>query len=110
MTRPNVLGFLAAPDRETTLHAVAIAFGKVRQSGVTYKEMAKVLECCDDTIANAVSEKSLLSFDVVARLCYFWPDHCAAIMQLWAPGVAEPSTADRLDRIEREVLALRRVA
>lgn len=110
MTNGNVLGFLAAPDRETSLRAVSMALLKVRSiDGMTCEKLGKLLECSADTVRNASNEETLLSFDHVARLCYLFPDESAPIRQLWEP-VESPTPAERIDRIERELDALRRLA
>ena len=108
MTIGNVLGFLAAPDREVSLRAVSLSVLKIRTTGLTYKEIAKAIEVSADTVAGAANEESLLSFDAVARLCYFWPEETAPIQELFGPAPQEPTLGDRLVRIERELAAIRR--
>ena len=110
MATGNVLGFLGAPDREITLHAVSLAVLKIRTSGHTYKEIAKAIDVSPDTIEAAAAEKSLLSFDAVARLVYLFPAEARAICELMAPPCEQPTVADRLERIERELDAIRREA
>lgn len=108
MTIGNVLGFLAAPDRETSLRAVSLSVLKIRTTGLTYKEIAKAIEVSADTVAGAANEESLLSFDAVARLCYFWPEETGPIQELFGPGPEQPTFDDRLAQIERAVAAIRR--
>lgn len=110
MTNGNVLGFLAAPDRELSLRAVSIALAKVRGSGKTWKEIAKALECSTDALGTAVAEKSMLSFDSVSRLLYFWPDEAAPVRQLWERAETPLTVAERCERIERDLDAIRRAA
>ena len=111
MTKGNVLGILAAPDRETSLRAISLALLKVRAShGLTYKELGKMLECSADTVEGATNEKSMLSFDAIARLGYFFPDEFGIVCELWACTDRKPTVADRLERIERELDAIRREA
>jgi hypothetical protein len=108
MIAPNVLGFLAAPDRETSLKAISLAVLKIRTSGHTYKEIAKAVDVCAETVAGAANEANLLGFDAIARLCYFWPEETSTIKELFGIGFTAPTAAERLSRIEREAAALRR--
>lgn len=109
-TPPNVFGFLSAPDRNATLFAISKALLSIRQTGVTYKAIARALDVSDDTIANAVSENSLLSTDAVLRLCYFFGDHAAPVRDLILPP-AEPQTLDeKIVSIQRQLDGLRGMA
>ena len=111
MTSGNVLGFLAAPDRETSLHAISLVLLKIRATpGMTCEKLGKTLDCSADTVRAASNEETLLSFDTVGRLLYFFPEHCGPIHELWSGAVETPTIADRLERIERELDALRREA
>lgn len=111
MTNGNVLGFLAAPDREDSLRAVSLALLRVLSNPEnTRKKVAKALECSTDTIAGAIAEESLLSFDSIARLGYFFPDEFALVAELWGRATDEPTVEDRVARIERELDAIRREA
>lgn len=105
---PNVFGFLAAPSREASLHAIAKVILAVRSAGITYKEIARAIDVSPDTIEGAAVEKSLLSFDAVARLVYLFPNETRAICELMRPPVEQPTSAERIERIERELEALRR--
>ncbi|CAB5162517.1 hypothetical protein UFOVP152_33 [uncultured Caudovirales phage] len=108
--RPNVFGFLSAPTREASLHTIAKAILSVRSMGVTYKEIAKAIDVSADTIEGAASEKSLLSFDAVARLVYLFPDVTGIVCELMQPPCERPTVSDRLERIEREISAIRKEA
>ena len=111
MTDGNVFGFLAAPGRECSLRAVSLALLKVRSiDGMTCEKIGKTLECSADTVRNASNEEGMLSFDCVARLCYFFPEETRPITQLWNRAVETPTVADRLERIERELDAIRKEA
>lgn len=110
MATGNVLGFLGAPDREITLHAVSLAVLKIRTSGHTYKEIAKAIDVCPETVAGAANEANLLAFDAIARLCYFWPEETATIRELCGFAPQSLTIADRLARIERELDAIRKEA
>jgi len=110
MTRPNVLALLA-PDRANCLTSISRALLRIRASGVTCAQLGKVLGCCPDTIEGASNEKSLLSFDSVALLAFHFPDEWAAVEALWTCRAdPAPSIVDRLERIEREINAIRKVA
>ena len=111
MTNGNVLGFLSAPCREISLRAISLALLKVRSiDGMTCEKLGKTLECSADTIRNASNEETMLSFDAVARLLYFFPDETGPIRELWGCAEERPTVATRLERIERELDAIRREA
>lgn len=111
MTDGNVFGFLAAPGRECSLRAVSLTLLKVRSiDGMTCEKLGKTLECSADTIRNASNEEAMLSFDCVARLCYFFPEEARPITELWNRAAAKPTVDDRIERIERELAAIRREA
>lgn len=108
---PNVLGFLAAPSEADCHHAVSLALLKVRSiKGMTCDNLAKLLDCSAETIRNASNEKTLLSFDSIARLCYLFPLESTPIHELWDGPAEQPTPAERFERIERELVALRAVA
>jgi len=107
---PNVFAFLAAPSRDASLFAVAKVVLAVRGLGLTYKEIAKAIDVSPDTIEGAAAEKSLLSFDAVARLCYLFPGEAAPLFDLMRPTREQPTTAERIERIERELSAIRKEA
>lgn len=109
MTRANVLSLFAAPGREECLASISRALLRIRASGVTCAQLGRVLACCPDTIEGASNEKSLLSFDSVALLAFHFPDEWALVESLWTCRAVEtPSIADRLDRVERDLAAIRR--
>lgn len=111
MTNGNVLGFLAAPDRQVCLRAISLALLKVRaHDGMTCEKLGKAIDCSADTVRNASNEEALLSFDCVARLCYYFPEETGSVQQLWAGPVEAPTVDERFERIERELIALRKVA
>ena len=107
---PNVLGIFGAPTREDSLRAISRCLLRVRADhGLTACQFGKLLDCSDETVNNAINEKSLLSADSVARLGYFFPDEFALVEELWPSSAAPaPSVEDRFDRLERELNALRR--
>lgn len=112
MSSGNVLGFLLAADRNLCLRAISLTLLKVRAiDGITCEKLGKSIECSADTIRNATNEETLLSFDVIVRLCQLFPDEAKPILELFAMTAPEaPTVADRLERIERELDALRREA
>ena len=108
MAGGNVLALLA-PAKANCLTAVSRALLRIRASGVTCAQLGKVLECCPDTIEGASNEKSMLGFDHIALLAFHFPDEWALVESLWTCRAVEtPSIADRLDRVEREISAIRR--
>jgi hypothetical protein len=110
MTNGNVLGFLAAPSREISLFGISRAILRVRETGANYKEIAKALECSADTISGAVAEQNLLSFDAVARLCYFWPAETQVIQELWGRAEGVLTADDHAQAIARHTAALAKLA
>lgn len=111
MTNGHVLGFLGAPDRELSLRAVSLALLKVRAiDGMTCAKAGEALKCSADTIRAASNEETMLSFDSVARLLYFFPDESAPIRQLWERAETTLTVAERCARIERDLDAIRRAS
>ena len=107
----KVSGNLFAPDRDDAMHAISIAMLKVRSnSGLSCDKLGKLLDCGRDAIGHATNATHMLSFDSIALLLYHFPDECAPIRALWEGASQAPSFTDRLDRIEREISALRRGA
>lgn len=107
---PQVLCLFGAPDRTSALSAVARTVGLIqRRHALSYVEIARVIECSTDTIERAAREETLLSFDAVARLGYFFNDCADPIKRLFEPSIVEPTTLeDRLQRAETEILTVRR--
>lgn len=111
MTNGQVFGFLAAPDRQLSLRAVSLALLKVRSlPEMTCEKLAKTLECSADTIRNASNEETLLGFDHIGRLLYFFPDETAPIRDLWERAGDQLTITDRIARIERDLAAIRKEA
>lgn len=52
--------------------------------------------------------ETLLSFDSVARLLFFFPDESKPIRELWERAEDTPTVAERCARSERELAAIRR--
>lgn len=114
MTRPHkeIPQSLFRPDRETCLSAISHALLKLRADyGMTAKQIARIADCSPDAIYSATNEENLLSLDSVALLCAAFPDECAPVRALFTGGMAPvPTTAERIERIERELAAIRKDA
>lgn len=111
MTGGSVLGFLFAPDRESSLRAVSLALLKVRAlDGMTCAKVGQALECSADTIRAASNEETLLSFDAIARLVFLFPDQAAPIHDLWNRERPALTAEDHRAAIERHTDALIRMA
>ncbi|MDE2434708.1 MAG: hypothetical protein KGM49_00475 [Sphingomonadales bacterium] len=111
MTNGHVLGFLAAPDRETSLRAIALALLKVRAlDGMNCEKIAQTLACSADTVRAASNEETLLSFDTAQRLEYFFPEQCGTIRELRDHLESQMSAADHRAAIEFHAAALAKIA
>lgn len=110
--RKEIPGNLFRPDRETCLNAISRALLAIRSDyGLTAKELARICDCGPDAIYAATNGEHLMSLDSVALLCDKFPDECAPIIAVFTGGVAPALTvADRLERIERDLAAIRREA
>ena len=113
-SKPGVLGILAAPNRESSVKAVSLCLLRVHANhgddGLTWTALADLLRCSLDTIVAARDEKSLLSFDLVARLGYHFPDEFRVVSQLWENGHDTPSLRDELQDIVARIEAVARKA
>lgn len=98
-----------APDREICLHAISIALLRIRSlPGVTVQKLAKALDCSIDTVRAATNEENLMSFDHIAVMCHLFPEQCAPVIDiLTGKPTAKPTMCERVERIERELAALR---
>lgn len=106
----EIPGNLFRPDRETCLNAVSRALLSIRADfGLTAKELARICDCGPDAIYAATNGEHLMSLDSVALLCDKFPDECAPIIAVFTGGIAPaPTPTERLERIERELTAIRR--
>lgn len=105
----KILSLFKEPDRTSSLRAVSLFLLRVRAHGHTCADLAKIAECSADTIANATNEQTLLSFDALARLGFRFHEEFKLVETLWNCGpVDEPTIAERLDRIVREVELVRK--
>lgn len=111
MRHPQVSGIFPPPTRSDALRAIAKALLRIRSNGWSAEALADALECSSDTIQRASNEKTLIGFDSLALLAYKFPEEWALIEPLWTCRVAEaPSVQDRIERIERELDAIRKEA
>ena len=82
-----------------------------REHGLTLVDLADRLGCCDQTIRNAMDEdgNDCLNPVTMLRIGYeFGEDTLEPVFNLARRCAAAPvTTDDRLDRIEREVAAIR---
>lgn len=100
---PNVLPIFPEPDGNISLTVIADAIRKTKyQEGLTNAELAFHVRVDASTIENAEAKRNLLKFDTVARLLRKYPQHCAAIRQLWElEPAAEESPDEMIDRAMR---------
>ena len=109
MIPPSVFPLFREPSRKDTLFAVSKALLAVRETGANYKQIARIIGCNSDTIENAVAEKAMMNFEFLARLAFHFPAARPHIEGLWNMGAsAEPTTAERWDRVHRDMDILRR--
>ena len=110
MTGGSVLGFLFAPDRETSLRAISLALLKVRElESMTCAKIAQALECSVDTVHAASNEKTMLSFETVARLVFLFPDQCGPIHDIWNREPSALTADDHRAAIEHHTAELVRL-
>lgn len=110
MTNGNVLGFLAAPDRQTSLRAISLALLKVRAlDDMNCEKVANALACSIDTVRAASNEETLLSFDTAQRLLYFFPDQCGPMRELVDHMADDLTAEDHRAGIEYHTAALLRM-
>ena len=109
-SRAEIPASLLAPDKEDCLLAISKAVLKLRsERNFSREKLAKALACGVDAINTASNEKNLLSFDSIALLCHHFPDEAAPIIAILTGGASqEPTVAERLDRIERDMAAVRK--
>ena len=107
---PNVLGIFPPPDRDACLHAISRALLRIRsERGLHCAEIAKLADCSADTIENATNEKSLLSFDAVARLGFYFPEEFGVVEALWQCRASQDVTvSEKFDAIHVALERLRK--
>jgi lambda repressor-like predicted transcriptional regulator len=111
MNAPTVFPHFPPATRDDALKAIARALLRIRSKGWSCAALGKELDCSADTIENASNERSLLSFENLLPLATKFPDEWKMVEALWTLRPPEqPSLPDRLERIERELDAIRREA
>jgi hypothetical protein len=111
MTGGSVPHYLFAPDRESSLRAVARALLKVRAlDSMTIPKVAEALGCSVDTIKDASNEQTLLTFDKVARLVFLFPVEAAPVVALMNHAPMALTAEEHSAAIERHTDALLRMA
>ena len=110
MTVPNVFGLFAAPSRQDALRAISLAVLRAKANhGLTYTEMAKLLDVSEDTVSNAANEHSLLASDTLLRFGFFFPEEYKLVDALLSMKHVEPLTLqDRAARMAKEIAAIQR--
>jgi hypothetical protein len=110
-TSNHVLGLFRPPTQEDCEEAISCALLRVRSTGVTREELANALDCSPNTIDNASNCKSMLGFKHIALLMLNYPDVRSMIEPLWTLSTKhEPTIDERIERIERDLNAIRKVA
>ncbi|MEI6644101.1 MAG: hypothetical protein WCL10_18935 [Novosphingobium sp.] len=111
MTDPNVLSLFPPPSLEDCENAISRALLRLRADGHHRDELARKLNCSASTIDNASNCRTQLHFESVALLAYHYPDVWPLIEGLWSlRPIAKPTLDDRIERIERELDAIREQA
>ena len=113
MSASSVLCLFGPPRQKSYKLAVADALRAVkRQHDLSLVELAERLGCSDQTIRNAMDEDGAdcLSAVTMLRLGYeFGEEALEPVFSLARKAALEPATvADHLERIERELDAIRR--
>ena len=109
MTEPLVPGLFPPPCREMTLNAISRALLRIRSNGVSTKKLMEAIDASADAIASSIAEESLLNFNSIARIGFHFPEEYKMIEALWTCSTPAPvTTADRLDRIDHELTAVRK--
>lgn len=107
----DVLALFGPAEREDCLYALSKAVLRIQANGTPFTEIARKINASTDTVEAAAHGHSLLTFDKVARLAHHFPAEFAIVAPLFSPAPTGPLTvADRLERIERELDAIRREA
>lgn len=103
----NVLPIFPEPDGNNSADAIADAIRKTKSGErLTNAELGFHIRCDASTVENAEAKRNLLKFDTVARLLRKYPQHCAAIRQLWELEPVEvESPLERIARANREITA-----
>lgn len=92
--------------RKKCILVVRLVIRRIQRDGWTFNDLAELVGASSYTISNAAHGRTMLSFLTVARLAFHFPKQSDLIQKLWERP--EPTVEERLDRIERELGALRR--
>lgn len=111
---PKVIGLFPPPDQDDCIEAISVALVKIRANrGLTCKDIGKYIDRCDESVRQAMAGTAgLLSFDAIARLGYYFAEEFTEVESLWlrSAPLPAPTISERLERIERELDAIRREA
>lgn len=111
MSDTNVLSLIPPPSLEDCENAISRALLRLRSNGVHRDMLAKKLNCSASTIDNASNCRTQLNFESVALMAYHYPEVLPLIEGLWSlRAMAVPTVDDRIERIERELDAIRKQA
>jgi len=107
----NVLSLLPPPSLDDCENAISRALLRLRSNGIHRDELARKLNCSASTIDNASNCRTQLNFESVVLIAYHYPEVWPLIEGLWSlRPIAKPTLDDRIDRIERELDAIREQA
>ena len=107
----NVMSLIPPPSLEDCENCISRALLRLRYNGVPRETLAKKLNCSLSTIDNASNCRTQLHFESVALLVYHFPEVLPLIEGLWSlRTIAAPTVNDRIERIERELAAIRQQA
>lgn len=107
---PRVSGIFPPPSRELAIDMIRRALLEVRSNyGLSWARIAEHTGIGKDALERARTGASLIEFESVARLGYYFPDEFELIETLWQNSVpTQPTRDDRIDRIYAELDAMRR--
>jgi hypothetical protein len=110
MTAPHVLCLFGKPDRTSALAAIARVIHLARRNhALSLVEIAASIGCSADTVERAYKRETMLGADTLASLLWAYADCAGPWERLCQPEAAPEATIeDRLARIEREAVAIRR--
>jgi len=111
VTAPNVLSLIPPPSLADCENAISRALLRLRSNGIHRDELARKLNCSASTIDNASNCRTQLHFESLALMAYHYPEVWPLIEGLWSlRPIAVPTIEDRIERIERELDAIRGMA
>lgn len=115
MTKASVSSLFGPPRQKSYRLAVADALRTAkRENGLTLVDLAERLGCSDQTLRNAMDEdgQDCLNPVTMLRIGYEFGDRLLEPVFALARNMAieEPTVDDRIERIERELAAIRECA